>query len=294
MRYLVLLLTGFFLLTELGSCKKKCFDKSNTECENYDPCFDKKVTSAQFVIEEYLFNWDGKDIWIESDTFNGSKSSSKIRFRALNDADSFIWEIGADKFHTKTVIRSSFPENLHDNVSLIVINKQPNKRCFPLDDGRDTSIHKIYTWPEEKYWDVNLKQNVFNHPNPIKGFYKGYYESKPNAEVVIRFYDSNIYCPSINSFIQPNGYLINIPNGYGKFNDCERAYQGDMGGLPFACIIFGDVTPINIFPQVERLRVRGYAILGKDRKSVHIEFGWDNFSNPNLNGKDEFNGIKIK
>jgi hypothetical protein len=294
MRYVVLLLSFFVLLTELSSCKKKCFDKSNKDCENYDPCFGKKETSAQFVIEEYLFDWEGKEIWVEADTFNGSKSSSKIRFRALNDADSFIWVIGAERFHTKTVIRSSFPSNLRDKVSLIVINKQPNKRCFPLDDGRDTSIHMIYTWPEEKYWDVNLKRNIFIHPNPVKGIYKGYYKSNPKLEVVVAFYDSNIYCPAIDPFNQPNAYLHNIPNGYGKFNDCDRAYQGEMGGLPFACIIFGDVTPINIMPQVERMRIRGYAILGKDRKSLHMEFNWDNFSKPYLNGKDEFNGIKIK
>ena len=36
-------------------------------------------TSANFVIEEYLCNWEGDEIWIESDTFSGNRMDSKIR-----------------------------------------------------------------------------------------------------------------------------------------------------------------------------------------------------------------------
>jgi hypothetical protein len=86
---------------------------------------------------------------------------SKIRFRALNDADSFIWEIGASKYYTKSVILNSFPENMHDKITLIAVNNHPNKNCFPADNGRDTSIHKIFTWPAESYYDVNSKIGYF-------------------------------------------------------------------------------------------------------------------------------------
>ncbi len=287
---------GFFIVTGLGSCKKKCYDKANPDCENYDPCYGKKETSAQFVIEELLLDdWNGKEIWIEADTFNGGYVST-VRFRALNDADSFIWTIGAETLHTKSFIRNSFPRNLHDNVSLIVVNKHPNSKCFPSDDGRDTSIHKIFTWPEEYYWDMNLKKHVFTNPTPIKGFYKGYYKSMPVSEVIIGFYDSNLYCPAVDPFIRPNGYLINIPNGYNTFEDCQYVISQPFGSIPFGCIFAGLRKPNDSNSKITMVKVRGIALLGKDRKSLHIEMGWQDFSQPwtGQSWKDEFNGIKIK
>ena len=151
---LFIYVSTFFL--NLTSCKK-CLDPTNPNCSNYNPCSGKMETSANFVIEEYLCNWEGDEIWIESDTFSGNRMDSKIRFRALYDADSFIWQIGASKYYTKSVILNSFPENMHDKITLIAVNNHPNKNCFPADNGRDTSIHKIFTWPAESYYDVNSK-----------------------------------------------------------------------------------------------------------------------------------------
>ena len=281
----------------LEGCKKKCHDKTNPDCENYDPCYGKKVTSAQFVIEELLLDdWNGKEIWIESDTFYGGNNTSKVRFRALSDADSFIWKIGAETLHSKSFIKNSFPSELRETFSLIVINKKPNRNCFPQDDGRDTSVHKIYTWPEQYYWDVNSKKYVFTNPTPTQGYYKGYYKSLPNSEVVIRLYDSNLYCFAVTSVDKSNGYLANIPNGYSTFKDCQFAQSNPTGRIPFGCVFAGLRKPNDSNSKITTVRVRGIALLGKDRKSIHIEMGWQDFTQPwtGQSWKDEFNGIKIK
>ena len=287
-------LCSLILLIAQGCCKEKCNDISNPACENYDPCSGKRQTSANFVIEEYLCDWEGDEIWIESDTFSGNRMDSKIRFRALNDADSFIWEIGASKYYTKSLILNSFPENRHDKITLIAVNKHTNKNCFPADNGRDTSIHKIFTWPSESYYDVNLKKDIFNKPTPIKGIYKGYYTSKPNLEVIIGFYDSNLYCPSVDPNILSNGYLINIPQGYGKFDNCEYSINSTFGHTPFGCVIAGNQTLVNSNYLNEQIRVRGLALMGKDRKSIQIQMSWFNLMKPEIKGSDKFNGIKIK
>ena len=182
---------------------------------------------------------------------------------------------------------------MHDKITLIAVNNHLNKNCFPADNGRDTSIHKIFTWPAESYYDVNSKKDIFNKPTPIKGLYKGYYASKPNLEVIIGFYDSNLHCPSVDPNILSNGYLVNIPQGYGKFDNCEYSINSTFGHIPFGCVIAGNQTRFNSNSLNEQIRVRGLALMGKDRKSIQIQLSWFNLMKPEIKGSDKFNGIKI-
>jgi len=48
----LLLISFSFVLILFSSCKKKCYEPTNSDCENYDPCFGKRVT-ADFSIRQY-------------------------------------------------------------------------------------------------------------------------------------------------------------------------------------------------------------------------------------------------
>ena len=53
MKRIIYFLATVMLFT-LPSCKKKCYEKANPECENFDPCYGKEVVSADFKIEEII------------------------------------------------------------------------------------------------------------------------------------------------------------------------------------------------------------------------------------------------
>lgn len=56
MKKLTLLTLSLLLIT--ASCKdepdNKCYDASNPDCENYNPCFGTSPVSADFVMSERL------------------------------------------------------------------------------------------------------------------------------------------------------------------------------------------------------------------------------------------------
>jgi hypothetical protein len=59
------------------------------------------------------------------------------------------------------------------------------------------------------------------------------------------------------------------------------------------CVIAGNQTLFNSNSLNEQIRVRGLALMGKDRKSIQIQLSWFNLMKPEIKGSDKFNGIKI-
>ncbi|MCX6176198.1 MAG: hypothetical protein NTZ00_02345 [Bacteroidetes bacterium] len=274
----------------ISGCKKKCLDKLNPDCENYDPCYGKSETKAAFKIEQYLGPWEGEAVWIEADTVSATGNSFPVKFTATCEADSFIWEIGASKYYEKSFALDFFPSDAHIPVTLIVINKNPKKACFPKDNGRDTLTRIMYTWKEEKYWDGT--KYIF-HPHPIKGTYDGYFKSKPEVKTIIRFYDTSLYCESHTPKINPFTFLDNIPPGYYSIDSC--GFLDGSSGVPFASYIGGNMVQGKNNKDISQiLRIRGVARLIEDRKTINIKFTGFKLFEPKITINDEFNGIKIK
>lgn len=280
------------LLFSTEACKKKCYDKTNPDCENYDPCYGRSETKAQFIIEQYLGKWEGEDVWIEADTVYATGSSNPIRFSATCDADSFIWEIGANKYYKKSFTLTYFPFDKNIPITLIVIKNNPNQSCFPHDDGRDTLVRNMYTWKEEKYWDG--AKYIYNAPHPVKGTYEGYFKSKPNTKTIIRFLDTSGYCENSAPKSIVKSMVYNIPYGYYSIDSCGYVNR-HLGGLPFACLMFNDVTiGLNNKDVNQIYRFSGKAELLADRKRVKIAIKAYNVGDPTKVINDEFNGVKIK
>lgn len=136
-----------FAAMVLNSCRKPCTDPSNPNCENYDPCFKLKPTSAGFKTYDPIADFVG--FWktagwvydVESDTIG-----VECYFVADEENAKYTWLIGGGVYHTRTVSinfsTSNLPASTRVPVTLIV-EKEPNRKCFPNDDGKDTFTKEI-------------------------------------------------------------------------------------------------------------------------------------------------------
>lgn len=294
----VLIMLVVTLVFGVNACKDKCDDPTDMDCENYNPCYGKERTSAYFIVEESL----GKH-WIECDTIIGRGNLSAVRFTALQEGDSFIWNIGLETIHSKSFIRQGFPPNEHITVSLIVINKNPNKKCYPLDDGRDTFNRVLYVWGSESYWDETNKKYVVNSPLPIQGQYQGYFESNPRKQVIITLEDTVSACSKADVKSHILLKSINLPDGYFQscYDDENCGYF--FGGWTKRAIAATLAMRVyrrdsyNNFQGDSVYQLNGFMQLSRDLKEVKIDLEyyplWDAVEKKTLK-KDNFKGIKIK
>lgn len=121
----------------LFACKKEQPDFNK---EAKDPCACASEVTADFVIEERATHIP-KEIWVETDTTLHNKI---VQFRALEEDAEYRWYIGIEQFDTQSASRYFSDEWIgHDIPITLVVKKEPNKTCFPDDDGYD-SITKTF------------------------------------------------------------------------------------------------------------------------------------------------------
>ncbi len=208
MKQIYIPLIAFIILFTLTSCKKNyCNDPTNPDCENYDPCYGIQEANAEFVIEE---NVNGR--YFIGDTVGGV---SLHRFRALHNADSFIWKLGSETIREKQFERRFFPNDKWLEVQLIVF-KKANSNCNKKQKISDTLKKRFYSW------DFTTDNNgIYKYRRPVYGYYKGFYESNKNKTVEVFLVDSIFKFPlsgqlnyvfGIKGFPLPNSNCPNIPN----------------------------------------------------------------------------------
>lgn len=143
--YRILLLV-FAVLGVTLQCKKKCDDPYNPECENYDPCYGKKPTSAAFKIWEsgssivaptYAFAYETDTIIGRDATFAAVEQGNDVQY---------LWEIGSETYTTSkvTLSFSSVPNNTTIPIKLVVTKKRIDKQCFPTDTGIDSTVQHLH------------------------------------------------------------------------------------------------------------------------------------------------------
>ncbi len=289
MRILVIILFAI-------SCKdKKCQDKSNPDCDNYDPCYGKQKTSANFIIEENIGG-----VWVQGDTVAGDLP---IRFTALQDADSFIWTLGIETINTKSFIRTDFPRGKNIEVKLIVINKNSLIDCFKNDNGQDTMIRQLFTW----YYMQSYTKNDPNNPPgtkyfPIWGGYYGHNESNPNKFFLFKLVDTFMtipICPgTVSSPRDVSNFIIEgIPfDGISTLSPCLLSNATYNVISPKGIFINETTSSVGSDKSGRRTLfpgIKGYAILSKDWKNITFDYEWkDTIDNKTLY-KDRFIGKKL-
>lgn len=211
MRLLFFILTCIGLLFFTESCKKKeCFDPANPECENYDPCFGKEPTTAKIRIAQYFDNTsypDMRGVSIEEEKL----LPGYIKFGCQTaDVKKCTWILGSETINGTEVRRLfdiSLPQETY-TVTLIV-EKDPNKNCFPTDDGIDT-LTKTFKL-------VNTCDIL------MRGRFKGVWEGETDSTVLsLRFFDPSK--PSDTCYAAGDCRIINLK----KQNDTIILSRGEM------------------------------------------------------------------
>jgi hypothetical protein len=266
-----------------------CNPKEEIAPEN--PCAGQEEVKADFVIEELI-----GDRWFEGDTI--ADYGNKVRFRALQKADSYMWILGLDTFYMQTVTKSSFPFGWLD--AKLIVRRKPNEICFPADDGIDFSERKFYVWPVS---NILFPEPIRFPPYPIYGTYRGYNLSNPNLEFNVTLYDTLWkYSNGDPAYV---GLVNGIPYVTSKWNvllnNNATLYDYCMGKIsPLKLNINIDVARGNLLgnPVAPMIPVmNGYAYL--DRKNLNkitIEYSYADtipLGSSELKFKDTYIGTKI-
>jgi hypothetical protein len=275
MKHILTVILAFVLIT---SCKK------NIAPEN--PCANTQETKADFVIEELV---GGR--YFEGDTI---ADNNKVRFRALQAADEYIWILGAETINTQSFIRTNFPFGWLD-VKLI-IRRNPDKLCFPKDDGIDSSNRSFYVWPITSR--IPLAPPMYPY-YPIYGTYRGHILSKPDFDFNITLFDT-----------------------FWKDGAGDPAYVGLFSGIPYAKAALNNNNNNNagigwycnaFSPKALSIKlkygngrgngiytippIKGYAWLNRENpKQITIEYNYADtipIGSRDLKNKETFIGTKI-
>jgi hypothetical protein len=157
--FLVLLaLVGAFVLLLEG-----CGDEPQNPCKELNP------VSANFEIREaqQLDYPDGYKP-IDADTI----VTDWVEFTAREENAYYVWNLGRETITTKSFKRFGFPRGQSIEVSLKV-TKNPNKACFPQDDGIDSAKRTFYVTP------------IYQCDTKISGTYEGFDEGNTSSKRTI-------------------------------------------------------------------------------------------------------------
>ena len=97
-------------------------------------------------------------------------NNSRFRFSALTPSATYTWKLGSETITDSTFARrfSGVPEGWYE--ARLIVEAEPNKQCFPNDDGKDTLVKRWYMMPRNKL--------------PIIGAYKVLFEGATDSSIV--------------------------------------------------------------------------------------------------------------
>ncbi len=178
-------LVSLILIVAQGCCKEKCNDPNNPNCENYDPCYGKSpvIASMKMGFMNTYMPVNGDEYFINEDSIFCAPVDDKgqlywaphrqyLGFKCMTPGAKTTWKLGSETI-TDSIFGRLFPSNkgiMGKYTVSLMVEKQPNSRCFPLDDGKDTLV-KTFTF-------------VPNTELPIMGVYKVLFEDEKDSSIV--------------------------------------------------------------------------------------------------------------
>lgn len=165
-------LLSIALLLFISSCE--CDDPTDPDCDNYDPCWDatEPVKASFTMSERYWFANGVKELFVQKDV--DTAMINAIEFEAPEGFDKYTWLIGAEIIHDRIFERGGFPRGESTPITLIV-EKTPNRLCFPEDDGIDTLTRHLYITGHHRCSTL------------VQGKFEGYFEHQPNTKRTVEF-----------------------------------------------------------------------------------------------------------
>jgi len=139
MKQFVSIVLFLIVLGAMQSCKDDppCNEPTNPKCSNYDPCYDKKPVSANFEIglTEDPFTITKFTGMFEEDTIF---PDGALHFRAKIKNAKYIWKLGSETIYDSAFTRTFYKVPFGRYKVTLIVEKDPDLRCFPNNNGRDT------------------------------------------------------------------------------------------------------------------------------------------------------------
>lgn len=137
--------------------KEQCFDPSNPDCVNYDPCYGKNEVTANFGIFGY---------WPQYDTLFPiyDRGKGNLTFIAEQDNAEYEWIVGAETIRTQSFVRYFAGQYVVPGQAIDVtlnVFKTPNSECHPNDDGMDTYTRRFYVRKDGADYNILGKYKVW-------------------------------------------------------------------------------------------------------------------------------------
>ncbi len=197
----IVLTLGIFSIAVLFACKK---EQPEMNGNAKDPCDCASEVSADFTMEEASYFGTNFEFTTEADSI---LKGQYVLFNANQEDAEYLWYLGTETESTKDTYRQ-FDNSLTGTTQpiILVVKKEPNKLCFPEDDGYDSIVkyititnYPIYDYQNNDI-DYGTKEGVFRVKNE---------ESQDSIEITIDFI--------LDQF---NNQKLNIFNFDGSGNDC--------------------------------------------------------------------------
>lgn len=179
---------AFLLILLVSSCHKKCHDPSNPDCENYDPCYVKRIVNSHFIMKPGHGGFPPPGPWCElpeTDTF----SSSIVRFQVPSGNVSgcvYQWKIGTETdFRYGDVFEVDFENyrmqgNWNALIPITLNVHRPLDGCIA--NAADTLVS------ETRNLIFLETGNVLLTDNDDSLIYEGYFEETPNVKSMLKYY----------------------------------------------------------------------------------------------------------
>ena len=173
----------FFVVLIFGVCA--FFAKCKTDDAPQNPCANEHSTSAAFKVEEvyYFIPESDSKYWINYLTDTLANGGTGMFSTVDPLVDSCIWIIGAGVYHEK-ITKIDFSTQLKTTPSFTlpvtcITFRQPNKMCFPNDDGIDTISRNVFV--------TNFCNSLVN------GKYQGHLSSNPSDTFTVTINTCDIF-----------------------------------------------------------------------------------------------------
>lgn len=114
--------------------EQTCYDPTNPECSNYDPCIGKIGTTAYFTIAQRYWPFgENANIFIEDDIVTGGT----LKLAAIpQEGAVYTWVLGIDTIvggSEITIPLGNLPQGIYGNS--LTVTKTVDSLCLPLDNG---------------------------------------------------------------------------------------------------------------------------------------------------------------
>ncbi|NUM32877.1 MAG: hypothetical protein HUU47_11220 [Bacteroidetes bacterium] len=189
--------------------------------EPTDPCKNAKPVSADFTIYETPSGggWEGWYDGYYTDTILHSAT-----FKAKEDGAKYTWLIGAGVYDKQSVFLNFNGVANYESIPVTcIVEKEPNKNCFPNDDGKDTFTKNVTVAHQNPNIFGTFQAKDLDDPNKLWTF--SIFDTVVGTSNYIRFDNIPVGIPrdvilNKDKFIQ--GYKVIVIRA--------RVYQSGGGG----------------------------------------------------------------